>query len=510
MDERDEFRQEQAVSFREIVAPVLRHRRVVIAVTVVGTLTAAVLAWLAPPSYNATAKLLLAELRARVTVSPDANAKSTLAHADDADLNSHVALLKSRDLVRAVLAPYMADHASAAGADDEAEGWASELLHATLGAPGALYRYMHGIGDADPIDYWVDEVVENLSVAPISRSSLIEVSYTGRDPAWVAEFVNELLATHIDRYAAMRAEATAHKFYQDQGRILGERYDQARAALEAFDDQPGSGYAFADAETFGARLSELRLAHVEAETSLAQASARDSYLDGEMRRLTGRGPTAAEPFESESAQMLRTKIVELEVERIAVLSRFSATSGKVRDVDMQLAHLNALLTEERSHAGRGNFAPDSAYEAIRADLIAARADIAAATAVKESLSKQMVALVADLTRIDAASAEREALDNEALIAREAYLTYRRKEEAARFSSALDQSRIVNVQVAEAATPPSKPEPSSKQLALIIGAIMSLAAGLMAAYALDWTDPSVKGYAHAQRLSGLDVLAIVRA
>src|SRR5207247_1006042 len=51
-----------------------------------------------------------------------------------------------------------------------------------------------------------------------------------------------------------------------------------------------------------------------------------------------------------------------------------------------------------------------------------------------------------LVHLEQVATERERLEQEVAAAREALQTYRRKEEEARFSSALDRSRIVNVSI----------------------------------------------------------------
>jgi uncharacterized protein involved in exopolysaccharide biosynthesis len=85
-------------------------------------------------------------------------------------------------------------------------------------------------------------------------------------------------------------------------------------------------------------------------------------------------------------------------------------------------------------------------------------------------------------------------------------TYLKKEEDARFSNALDESRIVNVTVVDRATVPGMPLQSKRAMTILLGSIVSLAAGIGLAFVRDRLDPSVKGGSEAQRISGLPLLA----
>jgi capsular polysaccharide biosynthesis protein len=73
---------------------------------------------------------------------------------------------------------------------------------------------------------------------------------------------------------------------------------------------------------------------------------------------------------------------------------------------------------------------------------------------------------------------------------ENYLLYRRKQEEARISDALDRRRIINVAIAEAATVPSIPS-SHRALTLVMGLLLASAASLGLAFGSDYLDPTFR-------------------
>ena len=127
-------------------------------------------------------------------------------------------------------------------------------------------------------------------------------------------------------------------------------------------------------------------------------------------------------------------------------------------------------------------------------------------AITDQLSKYR----ATITKLEHVLPEWNRLQNDVQTQKEAYLNYLRKEEEARISSALDESQIVNIAIAERAAVPTEPESGQLRRRVLFGTFLSglLAVGL--ALLRDWMDPSVKTAAQAERLAGLPVLGELQA
>ena len=73
---------------------------------------------------------------------------------------------------------------------------------------------------------------------------------------------------------------------------------------------------------------------------------------------------------------------------------------------------------------------------------------------------------------------------------ENYLLYRRKEEEARISTALDRGRILNVVIAEAATVPSLPS-SDRSRTMFFGALLATIISVGLAFASEYLDTTFR-------------------
>ncbi len=166
---------------------------------------------------------------------------------------------------------------------------------------------------------------------------------------------------------------------------------------------------------------------------------------------------------------LRANLLTLELKRTELLGKFEPSYRPVQEIETQIAQTRAALAvAEKSQLHEETTDRDPTHEWTREELAKAKADLAGLQA-----RAQATALTVQSYRANARSLERNEVVQDDLIrtvkaTEENYLLYRRKEEEARISDALDRRRIINVAIAEAATVPSLPS-SHRSLTLARGA-----------------------------------------
>jgi uncharacterized protein involved in exopolysaccharide biosynthesis len=485
---------------QEIGALLWRRRGLIAVVFAVGMMTVIVQAWLQAPTYRAAAKLMVTSARATITVSPDANERPRVDPVTDADMSSEVQMLSSMSVVREVLEPYH-DRMQTTTQSTLMERIRRALLY-PLSVPGRIYRALHGLPPDSAMDEWVTETSQHLTVAQLGRSNLIEVAYENRSPEWAAELVNNLVSRHVERHVRMNQQASAQQFYESQRELLSEKLRQAETAQHEFFERESIDSATKGLTELRARVSQLDTALADAETELAESSAEAEFLSHAVTHMpqTGAAPSVAGAPASGSS-LIKNRIVELELQRSQLLSQYAPTSMKVSDVERQIAEARRLLADEKTGGGG-----DPAHQDLAANLTRTQARTAALQARIAALRSQLDSSRAQLTHMDGIASEQDRLEQEVATAKQSLATYLKKEEEARFSNALDESRIVNVAIVDRAIVPSTPLQTKRAMTLLLGAVVSLAAGLGLAFIRDRVDPTVKSGAEAHHIAGLPVLA----
>jgi uncharacterized protein involved in exopolysaccharide biosynthesis len=210
--------------------------------------------------------------------------------------------------------------------------------------------------------------------------------------------------------------------------------------------------------------------------------------------------------QNQAVAFLKPRILDKEMERSELLSKYTPSSSRVQDVERELADARRLLAAEHPTVAEVTTAPNPTYQALEGDLARARVDQQAAQARVGALRTRIDETRAMVAHLDDVAAEHSRLEEELAAASEAYATYTKKQEQARLGSALDASHIVNVAVIEPAVVPDSPERAHGLLLLALGLVFWLSAGAAAAIAADLLDASVRSARDAELATGLPVLA----
>ncbi len=496
---------EQQIPWRELLAILHRRQRFILQILLAGFVTVAIGVWTQKPTYHASATLMVTSGRAQIVVSPDANTRPNIENVTEQDMNSEVALIRSEALVREVLEPYWHE--------DQEEGptflgRVVSVLTFPLEIPSLLYRKLHGVPPPTGLDNWVRAVLANLSVSVLGKSNLIYVSYYASSPTWAAELVNKLVARHIERRAKFSQQSEARRFFESQREVLASKSREAEVALEEFNRRQGiDPLNPAQRQAVRNRLDELQTLLANSERELAESTARADFLTREIKNYPRN--IATESKVAQNQQFIKPKILELELQRGELLSKYAPTSVKVRDLDRQIAQAKALMNSNPETLAETTNAINPAYQNLEVDLAQTKAQIAAVGARVEALRAQVAEHRTTVAHLDEISSEQERLEQDVASAKESAATYSKKEEEARFTTALDESNLVDIAIAEPAKVPTVPEKSKQALMLGLGTLMSLVAAIGLAFLRDRLDPSVKSAEEAKNVTGLPVLAEVR-
>jgi len=351
------------------------------------------------------------------------------------------------------------------------------------------------------MDRKVAAITAHISVWPVPRSNLIALSYASQDPNWAAKFVNALLDTHLRMNAERNNNSETEAFYRRQKDLAAKQLATANDALTAFREKVGTDLLSQDETTLRARLAQLEQDLTTSQTQLAEQHATVGFLTKEVDGPAGIASSAGAA--GQAAATIQQRIVDLELQKTQLLGRYAPTSTVISDLDRQITDMKKLLNPHA--AGMVSTSAVPVQGTVALNLVQAQTQQAALKARVGDLKAQIAKYTDQLEKLDSVSAQRARLQKDVASATNAYTTYVGKLEEVRFTSALDASHILNLAVVEPADIPSTPEPSAGLLQILLGAFLSLAAGLAVAFVVDKLDPTVKSATQAARATGVPVI-----
>ncbi|HZP02742.1 MAG TPA: Wzz/FepE/Etk N-terminal domain-containing protein [Terriglobia bacterium] len=443
-------------TLRDIVAAGFRHRRLLI-VAFAGVFLGVIIFGLLFTQYEAEMKILVRRERQDPVVTPAAEGVTqslSAPNVSEEELNSEVELLKSRDLLEKVVT------ACGLHQSDKASFWSnltSWLQDERLAIPKATRR-----------------LEKKLQIDVMKKTNLIAVTYKSRDPELAARVLTTLADLYLEKHLAVHRPPGAFDFFQKQADQYKKDLAAAEARLAKFDSEQDVAAAVLERDTAVQKLAEFEATARETRSAIAETEQRIRTLQAQMAASAPRMTTQVRT-NSTLLQGLKSTLLTLELRRSELLAKFEPSYRPVQEVATQIAQTRAAIAEaEKSPPTDETTDRDPTYEWLRGELAKATADLTALKARASVTARNINAYREDARKADQKALLQQDLLRTAKAQEESYLLYLRKKEEARISDALDQKRIVNVVIAEAATVPALPVYSAWWYVLIGGLLGSMA------------------------------------
>ena len=465
-----------------------RHRHMM-TLTFLGIFAGAALtAFLQPPRYQSNTKILVKHERQDPLVTPDAsNAVPQIPLSpSEAELGSEMVLLKSRDLLEAVVTKC---------------GLQNTRGHFWFPPYGREGSSTKGLATA------VRDLERALKVELLPKTNLISVTYEDSNPERAAQVLRTLVDVYMEKHLAVHRPPGTFEFFQQQTQEHNQLLEEAESRLVNFSHQEGVVSPGQQKAATLEKLSEFQSDLERARVTTAETQKRIRILERQAQaiplRMTTQVRTADNP---QLIEQLNTTLLNLQLKRTELLQKFEPSYRSVREVDAQIAQTQAAI-EGTQKLQDETTDRNPISEWVNSELTKARAQLAAEQTRAQELSRTVRTYQEQASMLDGKEVIQDRLLRDEKANEANYLLYLRKQEEARISDALDRRRIVNVAVAEAAAVPALPS-RSRPMALLVGLLAAIAGSLAAAAAAERWSPSLRTADEVQQLLNVSVLASI--
>lgn len=456
-------------TLRELAMVLFRQRRVFafVAVLVFGM---AVFYGIGGARYQAHMKILVRPGRADAPVSAGENAPLDLTHLaiSEEDLNSEVELLRDNEVLRKV------------------------VQENKLGGRDWLHFLRLGEGPDQRAERAARRLAKQLKVESVKKTNLIAVSYASDDPQRAAKVLRSVADGYLAKHMTVhRPEGEVHFFEQETGESR-RQLELAKSKLLEFTQSHGVVEAAQERDLALQKLSEVDASYRQTQIDLAETRQRVAQLELELAQMPERTTTQVHTADNpELLKALKASLLDLQLKRTQLLTKFVPTHRLVQEVDQQIAQAETAIAAASAAPVRDETTDKNThYEWAKLELERARVQMkalearAGATGVQESAYRAMAWKFGEdaITQQDLENTEKAAEEN--------YLLYIKKQEQARMADALDQRGIVNVAIAEEPAAPALPVWSTWTV-LAVGFIGATIAGGGAAFTADYLDPALR-------------------
>jgi polysaccharide biosynthesis transport protein len=404
----------------------------------------------------------------------------------DAYIETQNRILKSENLARRVISQLRLDRLSeftrqSGSWQDSREKRDASQPFTIAGMPNSAQQIPEAV---------LKNFEQRLTVEPVKRSRLIEVTFESNDPQIAAKVANTLTSVYIDANLEARWEAAqkASDWLSQQLMGMKAKLEKSEDALQKYGRENGLLFLETDKGSSENIVVE-RLRDLQEELTKAQA---ERYKKESVYRLLENKDYADLPgvFDNKLIQDLTTRLADLQREQSRLAANFNPSYPRVKELQSQIDESKAMLEAERARAGSG-IAND--YEA--------------AVTREQMLRDAFTDQERQANDIAGKSVQYNILKREADTNKQLYVGLLSKLKETGVSSSL---KATNIRVVDPAYPPKKFARPRILLDLSIALIVGMCLGITAAFLQEHLDNTLKNSEDIERFLQIPALGSVPA
>jgi uncharacterized protein involved in exopolysaccharide biosynthesis len=474
-----------AFTVRDLLSILFRHKRTAV-VCFAGILLGTVMAVIMNP-YRASTKFLVSHERMDPVISPTQNGPNDKApDVTEEEINSEIEILKSGDVTRQV--------AIACGLDKRK----------------SLSEYIFGAATPEKkLDKATAALAGDLKIEPVNKSHVITVTYTSSNPKLAQQVLHELGDAYLREHKAVFTPPGQVEFFDQEAQRYKKDLTEAEDQIKKFSQQENGISPHTERDIALQKLSDFRSSLQQTKADLANVEERITSLEKQAGTTPQRLTTSVWKEDSfQVLQNLKNTLMTLQLKRTEYLMKYQPDYPLVKEVDSEIAQTQAsIAAEEQAPIKQETTDRNPTYAWINEELAKAKAE-------HSGLEAKLAATQAtvSLYEIQARDMQQKGLTESDLYRtlkndEDNYNMYLQKTEQARATEAMDNTRIVNVSVAEQPVAPSTPF-NSPALIVLIGTLVACTVTMGVVFAQEYLDPSFRSPSEVSTALNVPLLAAV--
>jgi uncharacterized protein involved in exopolysaccharide biosynthesis len=479
------------LTLRDLLAPLFRHRRIVIATFCCVFLAVIVVAWAwAARYYVSTMQVVVEQDRSdpAITSAQVANVNNNKPITMD-QVTSEVSLLQGEDMLRKVVA-------TCGLVDDK---WSP--LDVFL--PSDTQRRM-----AMKQESATRTLAKKIKVEAAATSDVIDVQYgrTGEPeaPACVLQTLGKL---YMEKHLQLQRPAGSTDFFAQETEKYRQSLGESESKLADFSRTAGVAAPDILRTDMAGQVATSEAALYQAKQAIAADQKRIENINEQMATTPARSSTSEASVSANLLlENLGASLLAAQVKRSQLLMKYDPEYPLVKEADAEIAENEAAIANaEKSKYINATTDRDPTYELLREDKAKTEADLAAQKATAGALVNSIQGMRAEMVTFDGDAVKQAALIREAKADEGNYLLYLGKREQERTSDALDLKRIANVAIAVPAVVPILPK-YSPWLVMFLGLFAAVFVAIAVAFVAEYLDPSFRTPEEVMETLKMPVLA----
>jgi uncharacterized protein involved in exopolysaccharide biosynthesis len=253
---------------------------------------------------------------------------------------------------------------------------------------------------------------------------------------------------------------------------------------------------------------ELDTAYKDSENRISELREKASSLRKQMLNISKNEQYYTETDRYKVIDEIKAKLFNLQLQERQLLNRYREDSTLVVNIRKEIKLAKDFLAQQEAEIKGKVKTGNIVYQELEKEAIKAEADLNSQAARNAALKRQLSAVDGEIRDLDLRDKELQILKRDYTTNEKNYQSYLSRHEEARISEELNQQKMANINVIQAATVPEKPIKPKKLLNIVLGAILGALTGLGLAFFSEYSSQGFTTPEQAQDRMGLPVLVTI--
>jgi uncharacterized protein involved in exopolysaccharide biosynthesis len=321
-------------------------------------------------------------------------------------------------------------------------------------------------------------IKHDLTVEVAKNANIVRVIYDHPDPELAAKTANLLVSKFTARELAVLRDPQSN-FLQDQLAQYKTKLDKSEAALDEFRNQTGISSLDEERTLLLKQRADIESSIATNQAQVTEIENSKQVLQSELSKLPLNVAFADEDDASQS------QLVQLRVQRQALLNNYRTDSQTVQDLEKQIQTLTDLEAGGQTRVSKEM--PSVSHQDIEVDLNRDEAQLHGTREAQLTLQQERAEIVHRIAALDEQNTKLQDLERQYQIADLNYRTYYQYFEQARIDEDLNKHKITTISIVDQATPADRSTYPKDYLILPIAGGLAVILAFLFAFFLEGLD-----------------------
>ncbi len=367
------------------------------------------------------------------------------------------------------------------------------------------------------LESMIDKLAGNTNITESAKENIFSVSYRGKDPAMVQEYVNTLVEKYIETISSLKKENAygASRFLSDQIAYYKKKIAAIEDRLANFRREEGV-YLAVDERTLVTSMKNYKDQIEDADMEISRLKAKRRKIK---EQISGESPFTLAMIDSSGENSMSVRLKMLEQKLQVLMTKYTENYPDVIRTKIEIETLKKQLKADLanrddkkspdSDPGAGMSMLNPIYQQLKEEMLSTELEIDSLEAKKESLANRIKRAENYLKNIPGNKKILTNLERERNTYQKLYDQMLGKLGEAEVNEQVEaQNKGEIYKIIERAALPIKPVSPDRLKLILLGIFGGIAAGFGAVLLMDKNDSSIKDVDTLKSQLGLKVLAVI--